>query len=94
MEEQITPYDNYCLVAIQGDCSACGMGDTDDYIPFKDRSFCTLRKSYLRNTLEIDLKQVEMVKVADSLQDQDFNKTAQEHKDLRNGLITCGICRP
>jgi len=90
MEEQMNPYDDYCLVAIQGDCSAYGMGDTADFIPLKDRSFFTLIKSYLRNQLELDLKHVEM-EVADLLKDQEFNKLVQEHHDLGNALIHCGI---
>jgi len=86
----MNPYDDYCLVAIQGDCSAYGMGDTADFIPLKDRSFFTLIKSYLRNQLELDLKHVEM-EVADLLKDQEFNKLVQEHNDLGNALIECGI---
>ena len=78
----MTPYDNYCLVAIQGDCSAYGMGDTADFIPLKDRSFFTLIKSYLRNQLELDLKYVEM-EVADLLKDQEF-KEYYGTKNIRN----------
>ena len=87
----MNPYDNYCLVAIQGDCSAYGMGDTADFIPLKDRSFFTLIKSYLRNQLELDLKRVEIIEMIDLLKDQEFNKLLQEHHDLGNALIECGI---
>ena len=80
----------YCLLAISGDCSAGGMGDTSDYIPLQ-KSDMYLVAQYLRNQLERDIL---FASAGDDLGVYKTDKCQQlvdEHHALGNALIAIGV---
>lgn len=80
---------DYCLVSTSGDCAAGGLSDENTFIVLpKDKSFFTLVKNYLRNQMEQDFENSEMPIGTIS---EKFYKLREEHHDLGNALIDCGI---
>lgn len=80
---------DYCLVSTSGDCAAGGLSKENTFIVLpKDKSFFTIVKSYLRNQMEQDFESSEMPigKISEK-----FCKLRDEHHDLGNALIDCGI---
>ena len=73
------------LYAISGDCSRGAMGDTSDFIVFKQKHFNIVKK-YLKNQLEINMHSVNK-----HYTEEPLNQLVEEHHDLGNKLIDLGV---